>query len=122
MPQIRQNYAARSTGQLSAFAVVSQILGCLARLFTTSTEVGDPLVSAGFALALILNIVLGVQLWAYWGKDSCEAAMPVSAVKSYDRKEEISSSTWQKNGRVEVVVPPATPTRQSGKRWSTRVG
>ncbi|KIK63108.1 hypothetical protein GYMLUDRAFT_163817 [Collybiopsis luxurians FD-317 M1] len=69
VPQIRQNYRAQSTGQLSAFAVGSQIVGCLARLFTTATEVGDWLVSAGFALALTLNAVLGVQLWIYWGKD-----------------------------------------------------
>lgn len=67
LPQIRQNARSRSTGQLSAFAVVSQIAGCLARLFTTATEIGDLLVSAGFALALLLNIVLGAQLWMYWG-------------------------------------------------------
>lgn len=67
-PQIRQNFRSQSTGQLSAFAVVSQITGCLARLFTTATEVGDTLVSAGFALALFLNIILGTQLWLYWGQ------------------------------------------------------
>ncbi|EED78069.1 predicted protein, partial [Postia placenta Mad-698-R] len=69
IPQIRQNHRAHSTGQLSAFAVIAQIGGCLARLFTTATEVGDPLVSAGFALALLLNCVLGVQMWMYWGQD-----------------------------------------------------
>ncbi|PPQ93177.1 hypothetical protein CVT25_002837 [Psilocybe cyanescens] len=66
LPQIRQNYRAQSTGQLSAVAVLAQIAGCLARLFTTATEVGDTLVSAGFALALVLNIVLGAQMWMYW--------------------------------------------------------
>ncbi|KAF5377332.1 hypothetical protein D9757_008009 [Collybiopsis confluens] len=69
VPQIRQNYRSQSTGQLSAFAVGSQVVGCMARLFTTATEVGDWLVSSGFALALALNVVLGVQLWLYWGKD-----------------------------------------------------
>ncbi|KAF8805897.1 mannose-P-dolichol utilization defect 1 protein [Phlegmacium glaucopus] len=67
IPQIRQNLRSKSTGQLSTFAVISQIAGCLARLFTTATEVGDSLVSAGFALALLLNIILGIQLWVYWG-------------------------------------------------------
>ena len=66
--QIRQTFRFKSTGELSAFAVISQIAGCLARLFTTATAVGDSLVSAGFGLALLLNIVLGVQLWIYWGK------------------------------------------------------
>jgi mannose-P-dolichol utilization defect protein 1 len=67
LPQIRQNARSKSTGQLSSFAVVSQILGCLARLFTTFTEVNDPLVAAGFALALVLNVVLGIQLYSYYG-------------------------------------------------------
>lgn len=66
LPQIRQNARSGSTGQLSAFAVVSQVLGCLARLFTTSQEVGDTLVFLGFALALLLNLVLGAQLYMYW--------------------------------------------------------
>ncbi|TFK18042.1 hypothetical protein FA15DRAFT_649920 [Coprinopsis marcescibilis] len=67
-PQIRQNARSQSTGQLSAFAVISQIAGCLARLFTTAQEVKDPVVAAGFFLALLLNLVLGYQLWAYWGQ------------------------------------------------------
>ncbi|KIK51649.1 hypothetical protein GYMLUDRAFT_390506 [Collybiopsis luxurians FD-317 M1] len=44
VPQIIANYNAKSTGQLSAFAVLSQIVGCVARLYTTSTEIGDPTV------------------------------------------------------------------------------
>jgi mannose-P-dolichol utilization defect protein 1 len=38
LPQIRQNFHSKSTGQLSTFAVVSQIAGCIARLLTTATE------------------------------------------------------------------------------------
>lgn len=68
LPQIRQNYRAQSTGQLSAFAVWSQIIGCLARLFTTLQEVGDWLVLGSFLLALALNGILGCQLWMYRGK------------------------------------------------------
>lgn len=56
------------TGQLSAIAVISQILGCLAWLFTMAQAVGNNLVAAGFALTLVLNVVLGVQLWMYWGQ------------------------------------------------------
>ncbi|KAF7322066.1 Mannose-P-dolichol utilization defect 1 protein-like protein [Mycena kentingensis (nom. inval.)] len=72
LPQIRQNYRAQSTGQLSAFAVISQVAGCAARLFTTATEVNDPIVAAGFLFALLLNLVLGLQLWMYWGQDALE--------------------------------------------------
>ena len=127
LPQIRQNYRARSTGQLSAFAVISQVLGCLARLFTTSTEVGDVIVSAGFALALVLNIVLGVQLWQYWGQDGRESPMPMSTDQRYGETEKVPASAWQDNGRVEVVVPPAragTPTsarQEPGRRWARKV-
>jgi len=68
LPQIRQNFRSQSTGQLSTFAIISQIAGCLARLFTTATEIGDSLVTAGFAVALFLNLILGAQLWLYWGE------------------------------------------------------
>ncbi|KAK7455183.1 hypothetical protein VKT23_011055 [Stygiomarasmius scandens] len=68
-PQIRTNYESKSTGQLSVFAVLSQVVGCLARVFTTVIEVGDWLLGLGYALALVLNVVLGVQLWLYWGNE-----------------------------------------------------
>ncbi|KAJ3983072.1 hypothetical protein F5890DRAFT_1414489 [Lentinula detonsa] len=67
LPQIVANHKAKSTGQLSAFAVLSQIIGCVARVYTTSTEVGDPIVQAGFGLALLLNLILGIQMVFYWG-------------------------------------------------------
>ncbi|KAF8990341.1 hypothetical protein BDQ17DRAFT_369926 [Cyathus striatus] len=72
LPQIIQNQRSRSTGQLSVFAVLAQCLGCAARLFTTATEVKDRLVGAAFGLALVLNLVLGFQLWAFWGREGDE--------------------------------------------------
>ncbi|THG99771.1 hypothetical protein EW026_g2652 [Hermanssonia centrifuga] len=126
IPQIRQNQRARSTGQLSAFAVISQIVGCLARLFTTAAEVGDLILSAGFALALLLNCVLGVQMWAYWGKDGKEASIPVVVTHTENEKEKIPAAAWQQDGKVEVVVPPASPAtpgvrQQPGRRWARKV-
>jgi mannose-P-dolichol utilization defect protein 1 len=82
LPQIAQNAKAKSTGQLSAVAVLAQILGCVARLFTTATEVKDLVVFAGFALALLLNSVLGAQMWMYW------SAQPTASVSTKDKKEE----------------------------------
>ncbi|KAI0714405.1 mannose-P-dolichol utilization defect 1 protein [Cerioporus squamosus] len=122
LPQIRQNQRAQSTGQLSAFAVISQVGGCLARLFTTATEVGDPIVSAGFALALALNIILGVQMWMYWGKDEKDEA-EMSQLGVMDEKK----AHWAPpTHKVEVVVPPASPggrasPRPSNRRWSRKV-
>ncbi|KAI0916721.1 hypothetical protein AcW1_007903 [Taiwanofungus camphoratus] len=121
LPQIRQNYRAESTGQLSAFAVIAQIGGCLARLFTTATEVGDPLVSAGFALALALNCVVGAQMWMYWGKDEKEelARTTIGVPES-----EKASVHWQPDSpKVEVIVPPQSPTprQPSGRKWARKV-
>jgi mannose-P-dolichol utilization defect protein 1 len=125
LPQIAQNYRARSKGQLSAFAVVSQIAGCAARLFTTSQEVNDPLVAAGFALALALNLVVGAQMYAYWGRSVGQegAAKEISlgaAKVMYERE------------KVDVVVQPQSPLPQQatqqhsqpaayGRKWARKV-
>ncbi|KAJ7121340.1 hypothetical protein C8R43DRAFT_900322 [Mycena crocata] len=124
-PQIRQNHRAQSTGQLSAFAVISQVAGCSARLFTTATEVGDAIVAAGFALALVLNVILGAQLWMYWGRDdvrdkkialaekakarSSPAPSPV-AVPAY----EPTPGPWQQR----AATPPP---QASGRKWARKV-
>ena len=129
LPQIRQNARSGSTGQLSAFAVIAQILGCLARLFTTGMEVGDVLVSAGFALALVLNVVLGVELWAYWGKEGVEdgkGKIEMPEYGQYAEKGKDEAPAWQGQGsdKVEVVVPPSTPRQSqsgSGRRWARKV-
>ncbi|KAI0632543.1 mannose-P-dolichol utilization defect 1 protein [Trametes polyzona] len=122
LPQIRQNYRAQSTGQLSAFAVISQVGGCLARLFTTATEVGDPIVSAGFALALALNVILGVQMWLYWGKDGRDVLEDGPIGVSDEKKQQHWPPAAHK---VEVIVPPASPGRASprpgNRRWSRKV-
>ncbi|OSD07637.1 mannose-P-dolichol utilization defect 1 protein [Trametes coccinea BRFM310] len=122
LPQIRQNHRAQSTGQLSAFAVISQIGGCLARLFTTATEVGDPIVSAGFALALALNVLLGLQMWMYWGKEAKDEIELGPTIGVSDEKK----AQWAPAAhKVEVVVPPASPGRASprpgNRRWSRKV-
>jgi mannose-P-dolichol utilization defect protein 1 len=118
LPQIFQNSRAQSTGQLSAFAVISQIAGCLARLFTTATEVGDLLVTAGFALALLLNCVLGAQIWMYWGKDEREKDFDFARVPlaSPSEKENIDGHY--------AVQPPSVvshPVQPSGRKWARKV-
>lgn len=120
-----QNARSQSTGQLSAFAVVAQIAGCLARLFTTATEVGDIIVTAGFALALILNIVVGVQMWMYWGNDDKEVYSKTSIGVVHEKEE----WTQVKHQKVDVVVPPKIPlspprhatASPSGRKWARKV-
>ena len=128
LPQIMQNARARSTGQLSVFAVASQVAGCLARLFTTSTEVGDTILFVSFLLAFILNVVLAVQIWIYWGRDEPGyAAVPVEEKHSGIEMEGRTSPT-PRHEKVQIVVTPQTPTTlQSGasgvggRRWSRKV-
>ncbi|KAJ3894660.1 hypothetical protein GG344DRAFT_73813 [Lentinula edodes] len=123
VPQIRQNYRFQSTGQLSAFAVGSQVVGCLARLFTTATEVGDWLVSAGFALALVLNGVLGVQLWIYWGKDVDERSddYEIDGTAENARANAASYAPWQTQSFYRVGTPPL-PASGGNIRRGTRKG
>jgi mannose-P-dolichol utilization defect protein 1 len=111
LPQIFQNARTQSTGQLSGFAVVSQIAGCLARLFTTMTEVGDLLVTAGFGVALLLNSVLGAQMWMYWGKEEKEKEIDMGRVP-YSVPDE---------KKVEVAPPPPSSIPSSGRKWARKV-
>ena len=119
-PQIYENQRARSTGQLSAVAVFSQIAGCLARLFTTATEVGDPIVFAGFLLALLLNLIVGAQMYAFWGREGDDRVLDRLPSK-------------EKGPLEGIVIPPLSPLPsqpqsqtqlqppQGGKRWARKV-
>jgi mannose-P-dolichol utilization defect protein 1 len=112
LPQIAQNYRARSTGQLSTFAVISQIGGCAARLFTTSQEVDDPLVAAGYALAFVLNLIVGVQMYAYWGRGSIVIANQETGAAAKPRDQfPLGGGRETSYGRekVDVVVQPQSP-------------
>ena len=132
LPQILQNHRARSTGQLSTFAVVSQIGGCAARLFTTSQEVNDPLMAAGFALALVLNLVMGIQMYVYWGKGSV-----VSVVAGHEKARDEFPLGGREIGdygreKVDIVIQPQSPSSHPpthqhsqsaayGRKWARKV-
>ncbi|KAK7005973.1 mannose-P-dolichol utilization defect 1 protein-like protein [Favolaschia claudopus] len=129
LPQITQNHRAQSTGQLSAFAVVAQILGCAARLFTTATEVGDSVVAAGFVLALVLNVVLGVQLWMYWGNDEVKVEEEgEKKIKARASPAPVSNSTAtsvpaykpEPAGQRAGSPRPASPSL-GGRKWARKV-
>ncbi|KAF8147864.1 hypothetical protein B0H34DRAFT_277285 [Crassisporium funariophilum] len=136
LPQIRQNFRSQSTGQLSAFAVISQIAGCLARLFTTAQEVGDTLVLAGFALALVLNVVLGAQLWMYWGQGDVKEDFGLGERRQVSEKEKEQAyppAEWQVHQPRAVTPtsaaashrvgtpPPRTPSSAGGRKWARKV-
>lgn len=61
-PQIALNFTQGHTGQLSMATSVLFLLGGIARLFTTLTEVNDPILLAGVLVGLLLNGLLVFQL------------------------------------------------------------
>ncbi|KAI7885293.1 mannose-P-dolichol utilization defect 1 protein [Lichtheimia hyalospora FSU 10163] len=67
VPQIYTNFVNKSTGQLSVFAVINYFAGTTARVFTTMTELDDPLMLTGSVLASVLNGILAIQVFLYWG-------------------------------------------------------
>ena len=68
--------------------------------------------AAGFALALVVNVVVGIQMYAYWGKGS-----GVGVVTGHEKAcEEFplrGSYRWKK---VDIVVQPQSPLR-----WATAI-
>jgi mannose-P-dolichol utilization defect protein 1 len=61
-PQIALNFTQGHTGQLSLTTSVLFFIGGIARLFTTLTEVNDPILLAGVLVGLLLNGMLVFQL------------------------------------------------------------
>lgn len=124
LPQIGQNAKAKSTGQLSTFAVGAQILGCLARLFTTATETGDIILTLGFALALALNVVLGVQMYMYWGREGYGGEESVLGRPAGGPVPIRSEKDWSAalQEKVDIVVPPQSPAvGPTGRKWSRKI-
>ncbi|KAE8220836.1 hypothetical protein CF319_g5704 [Tilletia indica] len=75
VPQMVELHTTRAPGQLSAIVVVAQLLGTVARVFTTLTETSDHLLLWGFSLATVFNAVIAVQLAMYWnGNERLDAA------------------------------------------------
>ncbi|KAI8333714.1 hypothetical protein BC941DRAFT_434270 [Chlamydoabsidia padenii] len=70
VPQIWANLKNKSTGQLSVFTVMNYFLGSAARVFTTWTELDDPLMLLGTLLATGLNLLLVLQVFLYWGNQT----------------------------------------------------
>ena len=113
----------------------SQTAGCGARIYTIYREVDDVLVALGALLAFVLNAIIGVQMWLYWGRDPI-----VHKVKVEDKQEPLLSRN--EKAFVERTPPhsrsgtpslpragtpslsrPGTPlsASRSGRNWSRKV-
>lgn len=67
LPQILENYANKHTGPLSFITQLMIFLGLLVRVFTTLTEVNDPIVLGSVILSTIVNGIMLAQIILYWG-------------------------------------------------------
>lgn len=66
-PQIKMNYQNKSTGQLAFITTFMAWAGNMARVFTTSQEVKDPLLMAFFIIGAVLNGIVVLQFFIYKG-------------------------------------------------------
>jgi mannose-P-dolichol utilization defect protein 1 len=89
--------------------------------------------AAGFALALVLNLIMGIQMYVYWGKGS-GIGVVVGHEKARDEfplggMKEISGYGREK---VDIVVQPQSPSSHPpahqhsqspayGRKWARKV-
>lgn len=75
VPQMLELYKDKSRGQLSSIVVFAQLLGTIARVFTTMTETDDKLLLYGFGLATVFNAIIAAQVMYYWNADKARAQL-----------------------------------------------
>lgn len=73
VPQIWSNYSTKATGQLSLITCAINTVGCTIRIFTSLTEGAGPAMIRTYALGLVLNGTLVLQILAY-AKNTKKAA------------------------------------------------
>lgn len=65
LPQIYKNWKEGGTGQLSIITCAINVVGCVARLFTTIQEAGGSAMLRNYIIALALNLTLVLQILIY---------------------------------------------------------
>lgn len=65
LPQIYMNHTNGHTGQLAVGTWVLNVIGVIARVFTTATELDDPYQLASHTVAMALNLTIVVQILIY---------------------------------------------------------
>jgi mannose-P-dolichol utilization defect protein 1 len=65
LPQIYMNFSNGHTGQLALGTWILNVIGVIARVFTTATELDDPYQLASHSVAMCLNLTVVVQILIY---------------------------------------------------------
>lgn len=77
VPQLILNYRRKSTGELSPITLGLQLLGNIARIFTTVAQVKDPLIMVSVCVATCFNTALFTQ-WLYYSRRLSLRVPPLS--------------------------------------------
>lgn len=72
MNQVIMNFKNSSTGVLSAFQLILQFLGCVARIFTSIQETGDMQMIVNYLVTSAVNGMLMMQLFIYWNNSGAQ--------------------------------------------------
>jgi mannose-P-dolichol utilization defect 1 len=118
VPQIVTNFRNGSTGQLSAFTVFNYLAGSAARVFTTMTEVNDPVILGGFLASVLLNAVLAVQMVLYWNKSP---ATTVGSPALKGPRTPTASSRPKTPKTPKTPKAPTTPTTPEGGKTTPKM-
>ncbi|KZO97151.1 mannose-P-dolichol utilization defect 1 protein [Calocera viscosa TUFC12733] len=121
VPQIMSNHRLQSTGTLSSFAVFAAVAGTFARLFTTATEVKDPLVFWGYVGAAVLNVIIGVQMVMYWRSDERPAMPKYREDQKYPVPQELQTAPIGIPSSPRKVDSHAANPSGSGRRWTRKL-
>lgn len=108
VPQMLELHRAKATGELSILVVFAQLLGTMARVFTTLTETNDRLLFWGFALATIFNAIIAVQVCMYWNGNQHRAAQR-TASRWLDTH---GTPTSRRTAELPLVAPRAPTTKR----------
>ena len=68
LPQIYLNFKSKNTGQLSLITYGCNFAGSLARIFTTITDLSDPIILTSYVMSSFLNFLIAAQI-VYYGKN-----------------------------------------------------
>jgi len=100
-PQIRNNYMAKSTGQLAFVTCLLNFLGGIARVFTILREVKDAIVLFACLSALTVNTIIIVQFALYDPKRKQAAAVPSAVAMTSTDSSKAGRQPQQRPKRVD---------------------
>ena len=96
--QILKSYKEKSTGPLSTITFGLNMLGNLARIFTTIKETKDAIILGGFVISFILNLIIFLQI-IYYNRPKTEEKEKVEEKDKNNEKPQETNEVKEKNNK-----------------------